>query len=130
MPDRTLTPGPLAALTDDVRDHGYAIVQTRIERAPARLRSTRCGEPDGCTRSATLLTVALAEVTDEGDAIGFRFERDGRGELVRLPVCDEHRVEASHDLYYALTGRTRPDGIRAFDLPGHHMSWADEDGRP
>ncbi|MGW6141601.1 hypothetical protein [Streptomyces sp. NPDC055140] len=123
MTARTLTPGPLAALTDDIRQHGYAIVQTHIERAPTHLRSARCGDPDGCARVATLLTLALAEVSDEKDAVGLRFERDSHGELVRLPVCDEHRTEASHDLYYAFTGRTRPDGIRAFDVPGQHMQW-------
>ena len=122
--ERTLTPGPLTAATDDMRDHGYAIVQTRIERVPARYPSTQCAEPDGCARPATLVTVALAEVTDEGaNAIGFRFARDRDGEIVRISTCDEHRCQASHDLYYALTGRTRPDGIRAFDLPGQHMSW-------
>ncbi|MGW3193701.1 hypothetical protein ACWDBD_03755 [Streptomyces sp. NPDC001118] len=124
MTERTLTPGPLTAAIDDIRDHGCAIVQTRIERVPVRYRSPRCAEPDGCTRPATLVTIALAEVTDEDDdAVGFRFARDGDDQIVRIPVCDEHRCQASHDLYYVLTGRTRPDGIRAFDLPGQHMAW-------
>jgi uncharacterized protein RhaS with RHS repeats len=123
MTERTLTPGPLAALTADIRDHGYAIVQTRIERVPARYRSPSCAEPDGCTQTATLMTLAVAEVEDDTNATGFRFERDGLGEIVRIATCDTHRTEASHDLYYALTGRTRPDGIRAFDLPGQHMQW-------
>ncbi|MFJ2964254.1 hypothetical protein ACIPIC_18385 [Streptomyces collinus] len=123
MTDRTLVPGPLAVLVDDIRDHGYAIVQTRIERVPARYRSPNCAEPDGCTQAATLMTLAVAEVEDDAKAAGFRFERDGLGDIVRIATCDNHRTEASHDLYYALTGRTRPDGIRAFDLPGQHMQW-------
>ena len=124
MTDRTLTPGPLTAATDDIRDHGYAIVQTRIERVPVGYRSTLCAEPDGCARPTTLVTVALAEVTDEGDdAVGLRFARDVNGDIVRIPTCDAHRCEASHDLYYVLTGRTRPDGIRAFDLPGQYLNW-------
>lgn len=124
MTERTLTPGELTAATDDIRDHGYAIVQTRIERVPTRYRSTRCAEPDGCAQPPTLVTLALAAVTDEGPAAtGFAFARDGANEIVRIPVCDDHRCQASHDLYYVLTGRTRPDGIRAFDVPGQHMSW-------
>ena len=124
MTDRTLISGPLAAATDDIRDHGYAIVQTRIERVPPHYRSTQCAEPDGCSQPASLLTVALAEVTDEGnDTIGFRFARNRDGEIAHIPTCAEHRCEASHDLYYRLTGRMRPDGIRAFDLPGQHMDW-------
>ncbi|WP_055491699.1 hypothetical protein [Streptomyces sp. TP-A0356] len=124
MTERILTPGPLTAAIDDIRDHGYAIVQTRIERVPARYRSTQCAGPDGCSRPATLVTLALAAVTDEGpDTTGFGFARDGADEIVRIPVCDEHRCQASHDLYYALTGRMRPDGIRAFDVPGQHMQW-------
>lgn len=124
MTDRTLTPGTLDLAADDIRDHQYAIVQTRIERVPIRYRSADCAEPDGCARPATLLTLGLAEVVDEGpDIAGLRLARDGVGEIVRLPVCDGHRVEASHDLYFVLTGRTRPDGIRAFDVPGQHMQW-------
>ncbi|MGW7598150.1 hypothetical protein [Streptomyces antimycoticus] len=122
MTERTLTPGPLTALTDDIRDHGYAIVQTRIERTPARLRVPGCTDLAGCDQPATLLTLAVAEVTEEDGAAGFRFARVG-GEILRVPVCDIHRVEATHDLYYVLTGRRRPDGIRAFDLPGQHMDW-------
>lgn len=124
MTDRTLTPGPLAALTDDIRDHSYAIVQTRVERIPFRYRSPKCSEPTGCHRTPTLVTLALAEVNDEGpDATGFVFARDAVGDVVRISTCDEHRIEASHDLYYALTNRERPDGIRAFDMPGQHMQW-------
>ena len=124
MSERTLTPGPLAAAADDIRDHGYAIVQTRIERVPFRYRSPKCSEPDGCHRSATLVTLALAEIiAEEPDEIGFSFARDDVGEIVRIATCDEHRTEASHDLYRGLTGRMRPDGIRAFDVPGQHMGW-------
>lgn len=124
MSDRTLAPGPFAQLADDIRDHGYAILQTRIERIPAGYRSPKCTEPDGCHRTPTLVTLALAEVTDEpGGATGFAFARDVAGQLVRIATCDEHRTQASHDLYYALTGWQRPDGIRAFDLPGQHMRW-------
>lgn len=124
MTDRTLTPGPLDLAADDIRDHGYAIVQTRIERVPVHCRATQCTEMDGCSQPATLVTVAVAEITDEGnDTTGFRFARNKAGEIIRLSVCDAHRSHASHDLYTALTGRTRPDGIRAFDLPGQHMDW-------
>lgn len=124
MNARALTPGPLAAATDDIRDHGYAIVQTRIERVPVHYRAPQCAEPDGCPQPATLVTVALAEVADEGDnTIGLRFARNRDGDIARIPACDSHRCEASHDLYYLLTGRTRPDGIRAFDLPGQYLNW-------
>lgn len=127
MTERTLTPGPLAAATDDIRDHGYAIVQTRIERVPNHHRNVQCTELDGqhrCTRPATLVTFAIDEVTDEGiDTTGLHYARNRDDNIVRIPTCDEHRCEASHDLYYLLTGRERPDGIRAFDFPGQHMSW-------
>ncbi|WP_406507644.1 hypothetical protein [Streptomyces sp. NBC_00212] len=135
MTERTLTPGVLTALTDDIHNHGYAIVQTRIERVPPGYRSTRCdeggpiwqklnSEPDGCPRPATLVTLAVAEVVNEDNgAIGFSFARDGADEIVRITVCDTHRCQASHDLYYVLTGRARTDGIRAFDMPGQHLSW-------
>lgn len=123
MTDRTLTPGALDSAADDIRDHGYAILQTRAERVPFRYRSPKCSEPEGCHRSVTLITFALSEVVDESGATGFVFARDAAGEILRITTCDDHRVEASHDLFYALTGRERPDGIRAFDLPGQHMSW-------
>jgi hypothetical protein len=124
MTDRKLTLGPLAEAVADIRDHGYAIVQTRIERVPARYRGARCTEPDGCSQSATLITLALAEITDEPNgAARFRFARDDDGEVIAVPVCDSHRHDASHDLYYTLTSRTRPDGIRAFDVPGQYMNW-------
>lgn len=122
MTERTLAPGALSALDDDIRDHGYAILQTRIERAPDRYRSTQCAEPDGCPLPPTLVTFAIDEAV-EGEDGGFHFMRNRAGAIAHIPVCDEHRVEASHDLYYALTGRERPDGIRAFDVPGQHMSW-------
>lgn len=124
MTERTLTPGPLVELAADIGTHGFAILQTRAERVPFRYRSPKCSEPDGCHRSTTLVTLALAAVNDEGaNATGFTFARDGIGDIVRISTCDEHRIQASHDLYFTLTGRDRPDGIRAFDLPGQHMSW-------
>ncbi|MET8481301.1 hypothetical protein ABZV68_29600 [Streptomyces clavifer] len=124
MSERILTTGPHTALADDIRDHGYAILQTRIERVPAQYRAARCTDISGCDQAATLLTLAAAEVIDEGDsAAGLRFARRG-GNILRVPVCDEHRIEASHDLYYVLTERTRPDGIRAFDMPGLHLDWS------
>jgi hypothetical protein len=123
--ERTHTSGPVTAAADDIRDHGYAIVQTRIERVPARYRRTKCGQPDGCNQTATLMTLALTEVVFDGpEAVGFRFARDDAGEIVHFPVCDGHRCDASHVLFYALTGRFRPDGIRAFDVLGQHMDWA------
>lgn len=124
MTERTLTLGPHTALADDIRDHGYAIVQTRIERVPTHLRVPRCTDVSGCHQAATLATLAVAEVIDEGDsAARLRFARRG-GNILRVPVCDEHRAEASHDLYYELTQRHRPNGIRAFDLPGLHLDWS------
>ncbi|WP_405548910.1 hypothetical protein OG215_15310 [Streptomyces globisporus] len=123
MTDRTLTPGPMSVLIDDVRDHGYAIVQTRIERAPARYRGAVCADPDGCGQDAVLLTLAVDDVIEDGQAAGLSFARCD-GAILRVPVCNNHRVEASHDLFYVLTGRTRPDGIRAFDLPGQHLDWS------
>lgn len=124
MSERTLTPGPATALTDDIREHGYAIVQTRIERVPARYRRTKCGRPDGCTQNATLMTLAVAEVNMEGpDLTGLTFARDHAGVILHFPVCDDHRSEATHVLYFALTGRERPDGINAIDVLGQHMNW-------
>lgn len=123
MTARTLTPGPSSAIADDVRDHGYAIIQTRIERAPAQYRAAHCTDLGGCAQPATLLTLAVAEVIEDGQAMGLSFARRG-GAIVRVPVCDDHRIEASHDLYYVLTEQTRPDGIRAFDLPGQHLGWS------
>ncbi|WP_411091364.1 hypothetical protein [Streptomyces sp. 049-1] len=124
MSERTLTPGPFTAIADDVRDHGYAIIQTRIERAPARHRAERCTDLADCGQPATFIAVAVAEVTEEGNgAAGLIFAR-ARGEVLRVPTCEAHRAEASHDLYYVLTERHRPDGIRAFDLPGQHLDWA------
>ena len=122
MTERTLIHGQDGAVLDDIRDHGYAVLQTRIERVPARYRSTQCAEPDGCPRPATLVTFAIDEVV-EGEDGGFHFVRNQAGAIAHIPVCDEHRCEASHDLYFALTERQRPDGIRAFDVPGQHLSW-------
>ena len=51
MTERTLTPGPHTALADDIRDHGYAIIQTRIERVPTHLRAPRCTDVSGCHQS-------------------------------------------------------------------------------
>lgn len=127
MTERHLIMGDLAEPIADIRYHGYAILQTRIERVPARhrrYRGTQCTEPDGCDQPATLMTLALAEiVTDEDTTTGFRFARDDAGEILAFPVCDNHRSQASHDLYYELTRKRRPNGIRAFDLPGQHMRW-------
>lgn len=125
MSERTLTPGPATALTDDIRNHGYAIVQTRIERVPARYRRTKCGQPDGCAQHATLMTLAVAKVNMEGsDLTGLVFARDEADEVLGFPVCDDHRSEATHVLFYVLTGRERPDGINAIDVLGQHMAWA------
>lgn len=125
MTERTLTQGPLELAAVDIRDHGYAIFQTRIERVPVHYRSPQCAEPDGCPQPATLVTVALAGITNEGnDTTGLRYARSDGGEIAGIQSCDAHRCEASHDLYYALTGRERPDGIRAFDLPGQYLNWA------
>ncbi|MFF9861124.1 hypothetical protein [Streptomyces tendae] len=124
MPDRTLIPGTLEAPAADIRDHGYAMVQTRIERVPARYRGTHCGDPDGCPQAATLITLALAEITDEpGGAAGFRFARDEHDQVIAWPVCNDHRSDATHFLFHALTGQLRPDGIRAYDVPGQHLQW-------
>jgi hypothetical protein len=124
MTDRNLTLGPLAEAAADIRDHGYAILQTRIERVPAQYRGARCTEPDGCPQPATLVTLGLAQIIEQDDGTtGFNFARDDDGEVLAVPVCDDHRSQASHDLYYELTGRQRPEGIRAFDVPGQHMTW-------
>lgn len=124
MTDRNLITGSLAEAAADIRDHGYAILQTRIERVPARYRGAQCTEPDGCDQPATLITLALAEIVTEGaTTTGFRFARDDADQILTVPVCDRHRAEASHDLYYELTGKERPAGIRAFDVPGQHMHW-------
>lgn len=124
MSERTLTSGTPATLADDIRDHGFAIVQTRVERVPARYRSAHCSDPDGCSRPTTLATMAVAVAVNESpNTLGLSFARDDAGDIILVPVCDDHRIEASHDLYYTLTGRERPDGIRAFDVPGQYMQW-------
>ncbi|WP_328449900.1 hypothetical protein OG780_19420 [Streptomyces sp. NBC_00386] len=122
MTERTLTHGAPTALTDDIRDHGYAILQTRIERIPKLIRGLPCQEPDGCTKPATLATLAIEETTDDDDVLGLYLAKEN-GLPLCIVTCDDHRSEASHDLYRELTGRERPDGIRAFDMPGQHLSW-------
>lgn len=121
MTERTLVHGQDGALADDIRDHGYAIFQTRVERIPRLVKGLTCQEPDGCTKPATLATLAVDEVTDDG--AGLHFVKDSGGNPLCIVVCDEHRCEASHDLYFRLTERQRPDGIRAYDVPGQHLSW-------
>jgi hypothetical protein len=122
MTDRTLTHGEPTALTDDIRDHEYAILQTRVERIPKLIKGLPCQEPDGCTKTATLATLAIEDTTTEDDNLGLYLAKEN-GLPLCIVTCDEHRTEASHDLYRELTGRTRPDGIRAFDMPGQHLSW-------
>lgn len=126
MSKRTLTHGDAdaaTALTAEIADHQYAIVQTRVERIPKLIKGLICQEPDGCTRPATLATLAVDEVLGEDDGTGLHFVKDPAGDPLCIVVCDEHRCEASHDLYFRLTERQRPDGIRAFDFPGQHLSW-------
>jgi hypothetical protein len=123
MSERTLTPGPLTVLADEIRDHGYAILQTRIERVARARRGILCQDPDGCTKPATLATFAVEEVVEEDNATGFVFAKAQDGMPAALVSCDEHRCEASHELYFTLTGQLRPDGIRAFDAPGQHLDW-------
>jgi hypothetical protein len=123
MTDRTLTHDDKTTIADDIRDHGYAILQTRVERIPRLVKGLRCQEIDGCTEPATLATLAVDVVTEDADGLGLHFVKAPHGNPMCLVVCDKHRHQASHDLYYALTGRERPDGIRAYDTPGQHMSW-------
>lgn len=122
MPKRTRIPAEHTALADDIRDHQYAIVQTRVERIPKLMKGLPCMEPDGCDQPAILATLAVDEITDD-DTFGLHFVRKPIGEPWALLTCEEHRCEASHDLYRLLTGRMRPDGIRAFDFPGQHLDW-------
>ncbi|MFK0154616.1 hypothetical protein ACIQVK_21395 [Streptomyces sp. NPDC090493] len=123
MTERTLTHGVGTEMADDIRDHGYAILQTRVERIPRLVKGLPCQEPEGCTRPATLATLAVDAVADEDGGAGLRFAKGPDGNPLCIVVCDEHRREASHDLYRALTGRMRPDGIRAFDAPGQYLNW-------
>lgn len=123
MTERTLTHGQDGAILDDIRDHGYAIFQTRVERIPKLIKGLPCQEPDGCSRPATLATLAVDAVTDEDRGAGLHFVKDSAGNPLCIVVCDEHRCAASHDLYFGLTERQRPDGIRAFDAVGQHLSW-------
>jgi hypothetical protein len=124
MLKRTLTPGTPTGIDDDIRDHQYAIVQTRVERIPKLIKGLRCQEPDGCTQPATLATLAVEETTNEDDVLGLYLVKAPDGLPLCIVVCDEHRCEASHDLYFTLTERQRPDGIRAYDIPGVHLDWA------
>ncbi|MYX15435.1 hypothetical protein GTY67_18930 [Streptomyces sp. SID8374] len=123
MTARTLTPGPPTALADDIRDHRYAILQTRVERIPKLVRGLTCQEPDGCTKPATLATLAIEGTATDDDNPGLYLAKKN-GLPLCIVTCAEHRSEASHDLYRDLTGRMRPDGIRAFDLPGQHLDWS------
>lgn len=124
MTERTLTHGAPTGIDDDIRDHGYAILQTRVERIPGLIKGLHCQEPDGCTKPATLATLAIEQTANEDDDVfGLYLAKAPNGNPLCIPVCDEHRSEASHDLYFALTERQRPDGIRAFDVPGQHLNW-------
>ncbi|TXS16041.1 hypothetical protein EAO71_35250 [Streptomyces sp. ms191] len=123
MTARTLTHGASSDIDDDIRDHGYAILQTRVERIPGLIRGFPCQEPDGCDQPATLATLAVEGTANEDGACGLYLAKAPNGNPLCIPVCDEHRSEASHDLYFALTERQRPNGIRAFDAPGQHMVW-------
>ncbi len=123
MTKRTLTHGGSTTMADDIRDHGYAVLQTRIERIPRLVKGLLCQEPDGCTRPATLATLAVDAVTDEDGGTGLRFAKACDGNPLVILVCDECRCEASHDLFFRLTGRERPEGIRAFDVPGQYLNW-------
>ena len=123
MTDRTLTHGAPTAITDDIRDHGYAILQTRVERIPKLVKGLPCQEPDGCTKTATLATLAVEKVVEDDGPLGLHLAKAEDGNPLCIVTCDEHRSEASHDLYRDLTGRMRPDGIRAFDAPGQHLHW-------
>lgn len=123
MTDRTLIHDDQNSITDDIRDHGYAIFQTRVERIPRLVKGLPCQEPEGCTKPATLATLAVDAVTEDDDGLGMQLVKDPDDNPVCIVVCDEHRAAASHDLYYRLTERLRPDGIRAYDAPGRHMAW-------
>lgn len=123
MTDRALIHGPESALHADVRDHGYAILQTRIERVARARRGMLCQDPDDCTRPATLATFAVQEIVEDGDTTGFVLAKAEDGFPAAYVSCDEHRCAASHELFFSLTGQLRPDGIRAFDAPGLHIDW-------
>ncbi|GKQ37186.1 hypothetical protein [Streptomyces sp. A012304] len=123
MTKRTLVHGAGNEMADDIRDHGYAILQTRVERVSRLRRGILCQDPDGCTQPATLATFAVEDVVIEDDSTGFVLAKHASGIPMGVVSCDEHRIAASHELYYALTERLRPDGIRAFDAPGQHLTW-------
>jgi len=121
--DRTLAHDDQNLITEDIRDHGYAILQTRVERIPRLIKGLPCQEIEGCTKPATLATLAVDAVTEDDDSLGLQLVKDPDGNPVCIVICDEHRCQASHDLYYRLTERLRPEGIRAYDAPGRHMAW-------
>ncbi|MFG2637123.1 hypothetical protein ACGFX8_25230 [Streptomyces sp. NPDC048362] len=123
MTERTLTPGAPVTIDDDIRDHGYAIFQTRVERIPRIIKGLPCQEPEGCTEPATLATLAVDAITEDDGDLGLCFAKDPDGNPLVIVTCDQHRHQASHDLYYRLTERLRPDGIRAFNAPGRHLNW-------
>lgn len=123
MTKRTLVHGQDNTLADEIRDHGYAIFQTRVERIPRLRKGLLCQEPDGCTKPATLATLAVDAVTEDDDGLGLHLVKDPDGNPQCIVTCDEHRCDASHDLYYRLTERLRPDGIRAYDAPGQYLHW-------
>lgn len=123
MNQRTHAQGPSSLVADDIRDHGFAILQTRVERIPRLVKGLPCQEPEGCDQPATLATLAIAEATIDGDSIGFILAKAPDGNPECIVTCEAHRCEASHDLYRDLTGRLRPDGIRAFDALGKYLNW-------
>lgn len=123
MSERTRIPSTTAPLHEDIRNHGYAIFQTRVERIPRLLKGLPCQEPDGCTKPATLATLAVYDATEDHGELGLHLAKGPDGNPMCLVTCDEHRTQASHDLYYTLTQRLRPDGIRAYDAPGRHLNW-------
>ncbi|MFC4500671.1 MULTISPECIES: hypothetical protein [Streptomyces] len=123
MTKRTLTHGQPDAMADDIRDHQYAILQTRVERVRRLRRGILCQDPDGCTKPATLATFAVEEVVIDGDDTGFVLAKTEDGIPKGVVSCDAHRCAATHELYYALTERLRPDGINAHDVLGQHLNW-------
>ncbi|MFJ9628061.1 hypothetical protein ACIRU8_10255 [Streptomyces sp. NPDC101175] len=125
MTDRSLALGTLDEAADDIRDHGFAILQTRIERVPKLVKGQPCYDLglDGCAKTATLATFAIEQIADKDDAASFFLAKDASGNPHVYVSCDEHRIAASHELFYGLTDQLRPDGIRAFDLPGQYMQW-------
>ncbi|MFE3495295.1 hypothetical protein ACFXOS_19850 [Streptomyces sp. NPDC059175] len=123
MSKRTLSSSDKPLIADDIRDYGYAIFQTRVERIPRLIKGLRCQEVEGCSEAATLATLAVYAVIEDDNGLGLQFVKDPGGDPVCIVTCDAHRCEASHDLYRDLTGRMRPDGIRAYDALGRHLDW-------